>query len=143
MEDNQSFLDLQVDDQTAVQLHETSKWAKFLAITLLSALGLFTLIIIGVWGGLESAFSEFDSYDQSNTTMLKVVIGFVMIFVIAVVIILMVFLLKGASAIRRAMVQKDPALFNTGLSYFKNYFAMAGVISLLGLVLKLIGFFLN
>ncbi len=141
MEDNQSLLDLQVDDQTSVQLHETSKWAKFLAISVLSALGLFTLILLGVWGGLDSAFREIDTYDESNTQMLKVVIGIVMIFVIAIVVILMMFLIKGANAIRRAMVQKDPVLFNTGLAHIRNYFAMAGVLSLLGLVFKLIGFF--
>ncbi|MBO9660762.1 MAG: hypothetical protein J7527_18210 [Chitinophagaceae bacterium] len=141
MEDNQSLLDLQVDDQTAVQLHETSKWAKFLAISVLSALGLFTLILIGVWGGLDAFFREIDTYDQNSMQMLKVVIGITMIFVIAIVVILMTFLIKGANAIRRAMVQKDPVLFNTGLAHIRNYFAMTGVIALLGLVLKLIGFF--
>jgi hypothetical protein len=143
MEDNQSLLDLQVDDQAATHLHETSKWAKFLAIAILSAAGLVTLIFIGFWGAMSSAFQSVDEFDERNANMLRVVVAIVLIIVLAIVVILMMFLLKGANAIRRAVTHKDPVLFNTGLAHIRNYFAMAGILSLLGLVFKIMNFFLQ
>ena len=43
MEDKQSFLDLQVDEQVSTQLTEASRWAKFLGIVVLIALGIIGL----------------------------------------------------------------------------------------------------
>ncbi|MCG2615695.1 hypothetical protein LZZ85_15450 [Terrimonas sp. NA20] len=143
MEDNQSFLDLQVDDQAAINLHETSKWAKFLAVAILSAMGLVTLLFVAFWSSMSSAFQSTDDFDERNANMLKIVVAVCLIIVLAIVVILMMFLLKGANAIRQAVKHKDPVLFNTGLGHIRNYFAMAGILSLLGLVFKIMTFFLQ
>ncbi|MET0465400.1 MAG: hypothetical protein ABW007_19725 [Chitinophagaceae bacterium] len=143
MEDNQSFLDLQIDDQAAINLHETSRWAKFLAIAILSAVGLVTLIFVGFWSAATSAFQSFDEFDERNASMLKVIVTIALIIVLAIVVILMTFLLKGANAIKKAVTRKDAVLFNTGLAHIRNYFAMAGILSLLGLVIKIMNFFLQ
>lgn len=144
MEDNQSFLDLQVDDQAAIQLHETSKWGKFLAIAVLSALALSVLFFVVAWSQVGSLFqSSYDGFDERNVSFLKMVVAIVMGIVVIVVVILMVFLLKGASAIKAAVRDKDGALFNTGLGHIRNYFAMMGILSLLFLVLRLITFFIS
>lgn len=144
MEDNQSFLDLQVDDQTAIQLHETSKWGKFLAIAVLSALALFVLFFVGIWSQMDSLFqSSYGDFDERNMNFLKMVMAIFLGIAVIVVVILMVFLLKGANAIRTAVREKDVALFNTGLGHVRNYFAMMGILSILFLVLRLITFFIS
>ena len=143
MEDNQSFLDLQVDDQTAIQLHETAKWGKFLAIAILSALGLCVLFFVGLWSQMGALFqSPYDAYDERNVSFLKMIVAIFLLIAVIVVVILMVFLLKGANAIKTSVRTKDGALFNTGLAHIRNYFAMMGILSLLFIVLRLITFFM-
>jgi len=144
MEDNQSFLELQIDDPAAIQLHETSKWGKFLAIAVLSALGLFVILVIVAWSQMGSLFqTTYGDFDERNMSFLKMISAIFFGIAVVVAVILMVFLLKGANAIKTAVRNKDGALFNTGLGNIRNYFAMMGILSLLFLVLRLIIFFIS
>ncbi|RYG50657.1 MAG: hypothetical protein EOO01_10220 [Chitinophagaceae bacterium] len=141
MEDNQSFLDLQIDDQTSVQLNETSRWAKFLGIAVLIALGL-TLLMFGVfWSRIDPLLAMYDDAAEGASRIVKVMILVVLVIVVVISVVLMTFLIRGANAIRTAIRNKDAAMLNVGLGNFRNYFAIMGVLGIIGLFFSIIGFF--
>lgn len=143
MEDNQSFLDLQVDEQASTQLTETSRWAKFLGVTVLIALGITVLMFGMLWNRLADLFRLYEEMDDETVRIMKVVLAGCLVFVVVVSAILMTFLIKGANSIRAGIRQKDQVLFNAGLGHFKNYLAMTGVIGVILLFISLIGFFVR
>lgn len=141
MEDNQSFLDLQVDEQASTQLTETSRWAKFLGITVLIAVGITVLMAGMLWNRFDGWFREYEEMDDESIRVMKLVVVVCLVIVVAVCAIMMTFLIKGANAIRAGIRQKDQVLFNTGLGHFRNYLAMTGVLGVIFLLFSLIGFF--
>lgn len=141
MEDNQSFLDLQVDEQASTQLTETSRWAKFLGITVLVAVGITVLMVGMLWNRFDGWFREYEEMDDESIRVMKLVVVVCLVIVVAVCAIMMTFLIKGANAIRAGIRQKDQVLFNTGLGHFRNYLAMTGVLGVIFLLFSLIGFF--
>jgi hypothetical protein len=144
MEDNQSFLDLQVDEPASVQLTEASRWAKFLGVTVLVALGLTILMFGMFWSRmdtiLQTMLQAYDQADERTIRIIKVMIVICLAVVVVISAVLMTFLIKGANAIRVAIRHKDPALFNNGLGYLRNYLAMMGVLGIIGLLFSLMGF---
>ena len=62
-----------------------------------------------------------------------------MIIICAVVVVLMMFLIKGANGIRNGLLNKDQITFNIGLANLKNYFVMYGILGIIGLFFALIG----
>ena len=141
MEENQSFLDLQVDEQASVQLTETSRWAKFLGIAILIVLAIFLAVFAMMWSKLDSLFLLYEEIDQGSVKIIKMLVAICLVIVAILTIVLMMFLIKGANGIRNGIRQKDQILFNNGLANFRNYLAMAGVLGILGLLFSLIGFF--
>ena len=49
MEENQSFLELQVDQEASANITEASRWGKLLATMVLVAFGLMFLMFILMW----------------------------------------------------------------------------------------------
>jgi|GEM_PF-834822 len=141
MEDNQSFLDLQVDEQASTQLTEASRWAKFLGFIVLIALGITVLMFGMLWNKLDSWFLTYEEMDAESTRVVKVVVAVCLVIAVVIGAILMTFLIKGANSIRAGIRQKDQALFNIGLGHFRNYLAMMGVLGVIFLLFALIGFF--
>ena len=145
MEDNQSFLDLQVDEQASVQLTEASRWAKFLGIVVLIGLGITMLMFVLLWSrldtGLLSLFEE--GMDAESIRIMKVVLAVCLVIAAAITAIMMTFLIRGANSIRAGIRQKDQVLFNIGLGHFRNYLAMVGVMGVIFLLMSLIGFFVR
>lgn len=139
MEDNQSFLELRVDEQTEVSLMETSRWAKFLGVIVLACVGIFVVLMIAVWSRMEELISLFVPVEPRDAATLKVTLAFVAVLMLVIVTILMTFLLKGAKMIRTAIQQKDSALFTTGLGQFRNYFAMMGILNVIAFLFLLLG----
>jgi hypothetical protein len=139
MEENQSLLDLQVDPAAANNLTELSRWGKLLGLLISIGFGLFLILMIALWGKFSSALFSRDDLDAKNVQMLRIV--FIVVFLIVGVVlgIMMSFLIKGANRIRLGIQNRDQLLFNSGLNSFKNYFAMYGVIALIGLFFELIG----
>lgn len=147
MEDNDTFLDLQVDEPASVQLTEVSRWAKFLGITVLVAFGL-TVLMFGIfWNSmdtmLQTMLQTYDQADERSIRLIKVMMAVFLAVIMIIFIVLMTFLIKGANAIRTAVRHKDPALFNTGLGHLRNYLAMSGVLGVIMLLFSLIGFFVR
>lgn len=139
MEENQSFLELQVDQQASANLNEVSRWGKFFGLLVVIGMALFFLLFIFFWTRFLGAFATLDQSDSQNIEMVRIVM--IVAFVIVGVIfgIMMSFLIKGANRIRAGIRNKDQLLFNSGLASFKNYFAMYGVIAIIGIFFALIG----
>jgi hypothetical protein len=139
MEENQSFLELQVDKGASENLLEAARWGRLLAIMVLVALGLFLLLIILMgrqFGELVLTTDEMKG-NSGDLFLVGLIVAFV--FVGAIAGVLMSFLVKGANRIRNGLRNKDQLLFNSGLANLKNYFAMYGVIGILGLIIAMLG----
>jgi hypothetical protein len=143
MEENPSFLELKVDQQMSATLAEVSRWGKFLAVLVIVAIGLFFLMVILLWGRLAGQFLTLEEIQGSGADLLMA--GLIVVFAIvgAIVGILMSFLIKAANRIRSGMLNQDQLLFNSGLANLKNYFAMYGVLGILGLLFTFLGLLFN
>ena len=139
MEENQSFLELQVDKGASEGLSEAARWGRLLAVMVLVALGLLLLLIIFMgkqFGELVLTTEEMQG-NGGDLVMVGLIVALVFVGVIAG--ILMSFLIKGANRIRNGIRDKDQLLFNSGLANLKNYFAMYGILGILGLLMALLG----
>ncbi len=139
MEENQSFLELQVNQETTTNITEVSRWSKFFAVMVLVGFGLVVLMFMFLWGQLASQFLTVDEMQSGDANMALGVIIVVLLITAAIVVILMSFLLKAANRLRNGIRNRDQVLFNSGLANLKNYFAMYGVLGILGLLFSLLG----
>jgi hypothetical protein len=139
MEENQSLLDLQVDRDAASNLLEVSRWGKLLGLLISIGFGLFLILMVVLWGRFSSALFTRDEADSANAQMVRIVFIIVFLIIGVVLGIMMSFLIKGANRIRAGIQNRDQLLFNSGLNSIKNYFAMYGVIALIGLFFELLG----
>jgi hypothetical protein len=139
MEENQSLLDLQVDREAAQQLTEMSRWAKFLGLLTSIGLALIFLLMIVLWSRFAALLFPRDEVDQQSLQLGRIMLIAVILIVALVVGIMVNFLIKGANRIRQGINARDQLLFNSGLNSLKNYFAMYGVIALIGLFFELLG----
>ena len=136
MDENQSILELQVDQSGSRSLCDAARWARFLSIVGLSSMGLLILCLLLLRGTITNALSEF-----APTIGLEQGFGFVLaILILAVLIVgvLMYFLFRGATLVKRGIEIKNQETFNNGLSSLKTYFAMYGVFAILGVFGNLI-----
>jgi hypothetical protein len=140
MEENQSLLELEVDNEASANLTEVSKWGKFLAIIVLVALGMIVLLVAFIWSKLGTLLSTTDDMPAEAVSVTKVMIVIALLIGGAIVGVLMSFLIKGANQVRYGVVNKDQVIFNSGLANLKNYFVMSGILGILGLLFSLLGF---
>jgi hypothetical protein len=138
MEENKPiFNDLQVDFIGSQQLSDTSNWAKFLAIVFISLAGIILLILLTSWNRLKESINE----ATDNGSQIVMTIFIVVAIAAAMLIVLMYFLIRASNRIKRSIRTKDQSLFNSGLEDLKIYFTMYGVMAIILLIVKVIGFF--
>jgi len=133
MDDNQSILDLQIDQSASRSLSDAARWARFLAIVGFIGLGLLILCLLLLRGEIIGALSEL----APPTIGVSESYGFVVaIIVIAALVVglLMYFLLRGATLIRRGIETRNQETFNNGLSSLRAYFTAYGVFAILGVI---------
>jgi hypothetical protein len=133
------LLDLQVDRDAASNLTEVSRWAKLLGLLISIGFGLFFLLMIILWGRFSSLLFPKDELGTQSAQMGVIFIVAALVVIALIVGIMMNFLIKGANRIRLGIHNRDQLLFNSGLNSIKNYFAMYGVIALIGLFFELLG----
>ena len=139
MEDNRSFLELQVDQQVADNLSEASRWAKLLAVIGLIGMGLLFFVLLFLRNKIAEQFLTKDEMsNESGIVGFALLAGF--LFFAAIVGVLLNFLIRGANQIRQGINSRDQYLFNRGLSNLGNYFTMYGILGILGLVFSLLAF---
>ena len=138
MEENQSILELQVDQSASKNLSEAARWAKFLSIVGFVCMGLLVILFLAMQTQISNALAQYIPGLGSTGSfgMLLVII----IITAGIVCALMYFLFRGATLIRKGIETKNQEIFNNGLASLKAYFTMYGVLAILGLVTDLINF---
>ena len=139
MEDNQSILELQVDQTASKNLSDVTRWAKFLSITGLVCMGVMVIFFIvmrsqiaGALSQLIPGFSEIDSFGMLIS---------IVVIVAGLVCVLMYFLFRGSVLIRKGIESKNQEIFNNGLASLRAYFTMYGVLAVVGLVINMVSIF--
>jgi len=135
---NSSLFSLTIDPVTKTHLTETARWARFLAIfgMIMLALGL----VVSLMGA--TIFTRFFGFptgveDESNATMSAVRIGMVVgtLILSAVVFFPLLFLLRFANGMRRAIAANDQPRLNEAFQNLKVYFRYLGILVIIFLVL--------
>jgi len=139
MDENQSILELKVDQSASRSLSDAARWARFLSIVGFVGMGLLVLCLLLLRTVISDTLTQFapkmaigDSY------------GFVVaivVIMVAIVVALMYLLFRGATLIKRGIETKNQETFNNGLSSLKIYFAIYGVFAIVGLIANLIALF--
>jgi uncharacterized integral membrane protein len=139
MDENQSILELQVDQSASRSLSDAARWARFLSIVGFVGLGLLILCllllretIINTLPQLVPAMGLQQGYGFAAA---------VVIIAALIVGLLMYFLFRGATLIKRGIETRHQETFNNGLSSLKTYFTIYGVFAILGVIGNLITLF--
>ena len=139
MDENQSLLDLELNQEASSIIVESTKWGKYLGILILSGLGFLVLMFFLFWSTIAQQLVTQEESQQMNSGLLFGIFAGVIIIALAICGILYGFLIRGANRIRKGIENGDQALFNSGLGNIKNYFAMYGVLAILGILFAIIG----
>lgn len=135
---NTSLFSLSIDPVTKTHLSETARWARFLAIfgMIVLALGL----VVSLMGA--TIFTRFFGFptgieDDTNTSLGAMRIGMVVgtIITLAIFFFPLLFLLRFANDMRRALVTNDQARLNQSFQNLKVYFRYLGILVIIFLVL--------
>lgn len=138
MEENQSILELQVDQTASKNLSDATRWAKFLSITGFICMGLMLIVFIAMQSQIISTLSQVmpGFTEIPNGMFIAVVVA-----AAAIVCILLYFLFRGSILIKKGIETKSQETFNTGLASLRAYFIMYGVLAIIGLISNLVGTF--
>lgn len=133
-----SLFSLNIDPVTKTHLAETARWARFLAILgmVVLALGL----VVSLMGA--TVFTRFFGFptgieDESNAALGAVRIGMVVgtLIISAIVFFPLLFLLRFANAMQRAIAANDQGRLNEAFLNLKVYFRYLGILVIIFLVL--------
>lgn len=133
-----SLFSLNIDPLTKTHLSETARWARFLAIfgMIVMALGL----VVSLMGA--TIFTRFFGFptgieDETNTSMGAMRVGMVVgtIITLAIFFFPLLFLLRFANAMRRALAANDQTRLNESFQNLKVYFRYLGILVIIFLVL--------
>jgi hypothetical protein len=138
MEENQSLLELQVDQDATASLTEISRWGKLLGLLAVIGFGLLFVFVLIFSGRLAGYMVLKEDTAATDVAYFRIGIFIGFAFVGAILIVLMSFLIRGANRIRLGIRNKDQLLFNSGLASLKNYFTMYGVLVLIALFFSLL-----
>jgi hypothetical protein len=139
MEENQSFLELQVDQTAAKNLSDVARWARFLSITGFVCMSLMVIFFVSMQSRLAAAMSQIvpGFSDLNGIGVLLTII------IIAAVVgcLLLYFLFRGSSLIKRGIETKNQEVFNSGLASLKAYFTMYGILAIVVFITNLVSIF--
>jgi len=139
MDDNQSILELQVDQTASKNLSEVSRWAKFLSITGFVFMGCMLIVFIAMRSQIASTLSQvIPGFADVNS--LGVLVAFFII-IAGIVFLLMYFLFRGSILIKKGIETKSQDMFNNGLASLKAYFMMYGILAIIALISNFVSIF--
>ena len=139
MDDNQSILELQVDQTASKNLAEVSRWAKFLSITGFVFMACMLIFFIAMRSQISSTLSEvIPGFADVNS--LGVLVAFFIV-IAGIVFLLMYFLFRGSILIKKGIETKSQDMFNNGLASLKAYFMMYGILAIIALISNFVSIF--
>jgi hypothetical protein len=127
---------LTIDPVTKSHLSETARWAKFLAIT--GMIFLFLMVLFMTLGStiIFSRFRELETADGSNMASYASVAMAVYMIIIAVIWFFpLLFTLRFANGMKRALAGNDQAALNNAFQNLKVCMRYLGVITIVVLTL--------
>jgi hypothetical protein len=138
MEENQSLLELEIDQSASKSLIDAARWARFIAIFIFVMMACIILVIIFMRSRINTSISKVfpEMPIEGFGFLLSVVIG-----VALVVSVVIFFLLRGANLIKKGVETNDQAVLTEGLRSLKIYFIIYGVLAIIGLFFNLIALF--
>ena len=137
--DDQSILELQVDQTASKNLSEVSRWAKFLSITGFVFMGCMLIVFIAMRSQITSTLSQvIPGFAEVNS--LGVLVAFFII-IAGIVFLLMYFLFRGSTLIKKGIETKSQDMFNNGLASLKAYFMMYGILAIIALISNFVSIF--
>jgi len=139
-QDHLDEIDINIDADVRRQLHETSKWTKFISIVMFVACGL--MLLVGILGGAVffSAFRKIGGGygflgDLGGATLIIIIVV-----IVAVIGVIYYFLYNFSQKIKTALISDNTAELNAGLKSLKIFFIITtlfAIISLLNNISKL------
>lgn len=135
-----SLFSLTIDPVTKAHLNETARWAKFLAVVGLILLALTVLTGIAATFFMAPAFrgALADDYRTPMTNfenMGAVVMLAVYLVIVLIALFPMLFLLRFANKMKKALATNDQTLLNISFQNIKAYFRYLGIITIIVLLL--------
>jgi hypothetical protein len=139
--DKLSSIDIQIDEEVKQQLTETSKWTKFISISMFILCGI-TLIGVSVGG---STLMLFLSKVNSPLIALLGYSGGILITIIAVIMIgvavVYYFLYRFSAKIKMAIATENTVVLNEAFSSLKIFFIITSIVSIITLLGSLTSIF--
>jgi membrane-anchored glycerophosphoryl diester phosphodiesterase (GDPDase) len=135
---NSSLFSLTIDPVTKTHLTETARWARFLAIfgMIMLALGL----VVALMGA--TVFTRFFGFptgveDETTAALGSQRIGMMIgvVICLAIAFFPLLFLLRFANAMKRAIAANDQNRLNESFQNLKVYFRYLGILTIIFLVL--------
>ncbi len=138
MEEQKSLFEFTVDDGTAREMNELTRWTRLFGWMVVSLLAIIALFLLFGVNRLTAVFAEADSGNGNILAGSFLVAG---LLVICIVGTMMFFLLRSANRVRKGLLARDQQLFNSGLGDLKIYFVFMGILGILSLVINLTSLF--
>ena len=125
--------ELEITDETSGYLIETSKWAKFIAISFYVLCGVAILLIFAFGSTLSNSFGRFGGryQDQFAAIIFVVIIGAV------IVGFTWYFLLGFANKMRSGIQSQNIEQVNAGLNAMKIHLIIIGIFLMIGIIYQL------
>jgi hypothetical protein len=136
MENNQqeSFLQMQLDYDGGNILQQTVRWSRFLSIAGIIALALCALAFAFAGSLLLSTFSRLAPGFESLAGLGSALIIAVILVILAVFGYVVFMLYRFSVLTRRGIERQDQVVFAEGMKCLKVYFIISGILALLGLL---------
>jgi hypothetical protein len=130
MEENQFLFSLAIDPATKAYLNDTSKWARFIAIT-----GMIVLVIVLIFtilgatvlnnANIITASGEQQVEGLKNSIRVGMVVG--SIIVTGIAFIPLMYLLQFANKMKKSLALNQQSLLNESFFNLKKYFRFLGI----------------
>jgi uncharacterized membrane protein YdbT with pleckstrin-like domain len=138
MDENRSILELQVDQPASKNLTDAARWAKFLSIVGFVFIGLLIIFFLAMQSAITSALAEYVPAFSASYSF-GILLGVVVV-AVGIICVLMIFLFRASTLIRKGIETKNQETFNNGLASLKAYFTMYGILTIISLLGSLINF---
>ncbi len=134
-QDHLSGMNLQIDPETRQHLNDSSKWSRFISITIFVFCGIILVISILAGSTIMRAFDTLTSkgdnvFSNFPTAALVAIVFFVILLLVAVYY----FLYNYAVKVKAALLNEDAAVFNKGLRSLKTFFIITTIMSIISLL---------
>jgi hypothetical protein len=136
MEENtpESLLDMHLDYDGGHRLLETVRWSRFLSISGMVCIGLFTLALVIAGPKVIALYEE--SYPGLENFVIPIIILFLLLMGTLGVLVFMLY--RFSIMTRKGIEGQDQGMFNQGLKGLKTYFLISGVMAILGLLFNIL-----